>query len=47
MTNYQVPPTSTHQYPEALKNHVTVHKDMYTVVFYSEDKSIGMSISML
>ena len=30
---YQVPPTSAHQYLEALKNHVTVHKDISTAVF--------------
>ena len=36
--HYQVPPISSHQYPEALKKHVTVNKDISTEVFYSRDK---------
>ena len=32
--HYQGPPTSAHQFLEALKNHVTVHKDISTAVFY-------------
>ena len=35
---YKVPPTSVHQYLEALKNHVTVHKDISTTVFYLGDE---------
>ena len=31
---FQVPPTSVHQYLEALKKHVTVNKDISTAVFY-------------
>ena len=38
MPHYQVPPTSAHQYLEALKKHVTVHTDIYTAVFYLGDK---------
>ena len=38
MTHYQVPPTGAHQYLEALKKHVTVHKDISTAVFYFGDK---------
>ena len=33
VTCYQVPPTSAHQYLEALKKHVTVHKDISTAFF--------------
>ena len=36
--NYQVPPISAHQYLEALKKHVTVHKNISTAVFYLGDK---------
>ena len=36
--HYQVPPTSAHQYLEALKKHVTVHKYISTAVFYLGDK---------
>ena len=38
MTNYQVSPTSAHQYLEALKKHVNVHKDISAAVFYLGDK---------
>ena len=31
--HYKVPPTSAHQCLEALKNHVTVHKDVSTAFF--------------
>ena len=34
VTHYQVPPTSAHQYLEALKNYVTVNKDISTADFY-------------
>ena len=36
--NYQVPPESPHQFLEALKNHVTVNKDISKEVFYLGDK---------
>ena len=36
--HYQVPPTSAHQYLEALKNHVAMNKDISTAVFYLGDK---------
>ena len=32
--NYQVPPISLHQQIKALKKHVTMHKYIYTEVFY-------------
>ena len=32
--HYQVTPTSAHQYLEALKKHVTVHKYISAAVFY-------------
>ena len=38
VTNYQFPLTSVYQYLEDLKNHVTVHKDISTEVFYLGDK---------
>ena len=38
--HYQVPPTSANQYFEALKNHVTVHEDISTAVFYLGGKYI-------
>ena len=31
---YQVPPTSAYQYLEAIKKHVTLHRDISTEVFY-------------
>ena len=34
VNHYQVPPTSAHQYLEALKKYVTVHKYISTVVFF-------------
>ena len=34
----QVPPTSAHEYPEALKKHVAVHKYISTSYFYLGDK---------
>ena len=34
----QVPPTSAHQYHEALKKHATVHKYISTAVFNIWDK---------
>ena len=36
--NYQVTPTSAHQYIESIKKHVTVHKDISTALFYLGDK---------
>ena len=36
--HYQVPSTSAHQYLEALKKHVTMHKYISTAVFYLGDK---------
>ena len=38
VSHYQDPPTSAHQYLEALKNHVTVHTDISTAVFNLGDK---------
>ena len=38
---YQVLLTSAHQYLEALKKHVTVHKDISTAVFYLGNKIYG------
>ena len=34
VTHYQVYPTSSHQYLEALKKHVILHKDISTAFFY-------------
>ena len=44
--HYQVSLTSSHQYVEALKNHLTVHEDISTelLTFF---KSIGIRISLL
>ena len=36
--HYQVPRTSAHQYLEALKKHVTVHKYISTAVFNFGDR---------
>ena len=33
VTHYKVPPTSAQLYHEALKNHLTVHRDISTAVF--------------
>ena len=45
--HHQVTTTSSHQYLEALKKHVTVHIDISTSVFNLGYKNIGMSISLL
>ena len=47
MDQYKVLPISVHQYLEALKKHVTVHKYISTAVFIQGITSLGFFISLL